>query len=127
MQAATVSKYAKVSTAKLKVRAQTVFNAWVRRRDEGECCISCGEFKTLEAGHYYSAGHHNNLRFTEDNVHGQCNRCNWRLHGNLTQYRFGLIKKIGIERVEQLDLLAKIRTPHKDDRFLFIDIIERYR
>ncbi len=122
----TIQKYAKYSTAQLKVKAQNVFNAWIRKRDEGEGCICCGSHNQIQAGHYYSAGHHNNLRFEEDNCHSECLRCNYFLSGNLTKYREGLIKKIGIERVERLDMLSKVDTT-KNDRFHFIDVIENYK
>ncbi len=126
VDAASIQRYAKVSTPKLKERAQKVFNAWIRKRDEGRGCICCGSTNRLQAGHFYSAGHYNGLRFHEDNCWAQCMRCNCYLHGNLNIYRINLIKEIGIERVEALDQLAKVRTT-KNDRFTFIDIIELYR
>lgn len=116
----------KLSTPKLKQKAQTVFNAWIRKRDEGLGCISCGSYNQIQAGHFYSAGHHNNLRFNEDNTNSQCLQCNFFLSGNLLKYRENLIKKIGLERVERLDLLSKIRTT-KNDRYLFETIIEKYK
>lgn len=71
---------------------QKIFNTYIRLRDQYEPCISCG--KTLvqkyDAGHYFNAGGHPALRFDEDNVHGQCVRCNRDLHGNLIEYRDGL-------------------------------------
>ena len=44
-----------------------------------------------------------NLRFTEDNVHKQCQPCNTHLSGNLLCYRINLIKKIGQARVDVLE------------------------
>jgi hypothetical protein len=38
------------------------------------------------------------------NVHGQCVTCNQFRHGNLLAYRDGLINRIGLEAVEQLDV-----------------------
>ncbi len=37
------------------------------------------------------------------NIHKQCYRCNRELSANLKPYRIGLIKKIGLKRVEQLE------------------------
>lgn len=89
---------------------QTVFNAYIRKRDRNQPCICCG--KPLgesavgggyDAGHYFSVGSHPNLRFVEDNVHAQRKYCNnWRA-GNAGGYRRGLIQRIGIERVEALE------------------------
>lgn len=83
---------------------QQVFNQYIRLRDRGKPCISCG--KTLQgkydAGHYYSVGSYPNLRFHEDNVHGQCVECNQHKHGNLIEYGINLPKRIGPKRVQAL-------------------------
>ena len=44
-------------------------------------------------------------------------------------YRINLVNKIGLERVEELEQIAQIsnRTPYKNDRFLMIEIIEKYK
>jgi hypothetical protein len=62
--------------AKLKTRsqwlkgAQIVFNRFIRLRDEGDSCISCGRNTgaKMNAGHYKSVGSTPALRFNEDNV-----------------------------------------------------------
>ena len=76
--------------------AQITFNAYIRKRDANEPCISCGT-KTgkMNAGHYYSAGGHSNIRFDEFNVFRQCEYCNNHLSGNLIPYGINLEKKIG--------------------------------
>lgn len=117
----------KKSTAGLKKEAIRIFNTWIRLRDHDQPCISCGRPTSLQAGHFHSAGKHNHLRFNEDNVHGQCLQCNYFLSGNLIKYRKNLEKKIGSERLEKLDLLASIKTPTKDNRFLFEEIIKKYK
>lgn len=127
MKAETIRKYEKITTQKLKTKAQLVFNAWIRNRDKDRCCISCGVYKIEQASHYYSAGKYNHLRFVEDNVWGSCLKCNYFLHGNLIPYRAELIKRIGIERVNSLDDAANFKSIHKNDRFLFIEIIEKYK
>jgi len=127
LDANTIQKYSKYSVAKLKAKAQTVFNKWIRERDKGSPCISCGSGIPTQAGHFYSAGHHNQLRFNEDNCHLQCVRCNMFLSGNLLNYRIGLIKKIGIVKVTELDLIASIKRAHKFDRFTLITIILKYK
>ncbi|MGL5293288.1 MAG: recombination protein NinG [Aeromonas sp.] len=86
-------------------RAQVAFNAWIRARDEGQPCISCGRFHAGQnhAGHYRPAGSNPELRFDPENCHLQCQPCNSHLSGNLTNYRPALIAKIGVERVEWLE------------------------
>ena len=115
------------STPQLKKKAIEVFNAWIRERDKEKPCISCGMARVEQAGHFYSAGHHNALRFNEDNVHGQCVRCNYYLSGNLNRYRVNLEKKIGAEKLARLDFIASIKKPHKDDKFFLIEIINKYK
>jgi len=92
--------------------AQTAFNSYIRKRDEGKKCISCG--KTLrvgnvDAGHLWSAGGHSNVRFNEKNVNAQCSRpCNKDLSGDVNNYRIGFIERYSKEDLEELDAIAKI-------------------
>lgn len=130
MDAKTIQRYAKYSVAQLKAKAQVAFNRWVRRRSEGEPCISCGSPNTSTASHFYSAGHYNALRFTEDNCWLSCQKCNYYLSGNLIQYRINLEKKIGKERLLKLDKLAAISKRNRSfkwDRFSLIEIILKYK
>lgn len=84
---------------------QRVVNDYIRERDHDLPCISCGTFDTVqwESGHYRSRGKASHLRYHEDNISKQCHHCNVQLSGNQQQYRLGLIKKIGSERVEELE------------------------
>ena len=88
--------------------AQTVFNKYIRLRDAGNVCISCQK-KPLKtnAGHFFNANNHWNVRFNELNVHLQCEHCNTYLSGNLINYRENLLKKIGEEEFNLLSLEAK--------------------
>lgn len=108
---------------KLLKKAQIVFNSWIRKRDVDNGCISCG--KPIDhAGHYFSQGHHSALRFNEMNVNGQCLRCNNYLHGNLINYRAGLIKKYGEQKVMLLEIsVNKIK---KWSRVELLAIIQIY-
>jgi len=93
-------------------KAQTSFNAYIRARDAGFPCISCGVPDgqgKRNACHYRPAGVNTALRFNEDNVFGGCERCNTYQSGNLVNYRIGLIKRIGIERVELLESNHEIK------------------
>lgn len=55
---------------------QLSFNKLMRLLDAGKPCISCGEYRPLEAGHFKSTGAHPELRFHPLNCHGQCRPCN---------------------------------------------------
>lgn len=86
--------------------AQSVFNAWVRERDAGLPCISCGTTANVQyaAGHYRTTQAAPELRFEPLNVHRQCNRnCNMGKSGNLIEYRVGLVARIGAEAVAWLE------------------------
>ena len=84
--------------------AQIVFNGYIRKRDEGKPCISCGSHTGKQnAGHYRSVGSAPELRFNELNCHLQCEKCNSYLSGNLINYRIELIKRIGLEQVDYLE------------------------
>ncbi len=87
--------------------AQQVFNKFIRVRDAGLNCISCNKpCKKENAGHYYSQGGHSNVRFNEDNVHLQCEACNTYLSGNLLNYQIGIEKRIGAQRLMELQAKA---------------------
>lgn len=84
--------------------AQRIFNKYIRLRDEQLPCISCGQHRnSYDAGHYRSVGAAPQLRFNEDNCHKQCVYCNQHKSGNAIEYRIGLVKRIGTERVEALE------------------------
>jgi len=92
---------------KLTKKAQIIFNEFIRLRDHGQVCISCRKVAKKEnAGHYFSAGHHGNIRFDELNVHLQCEPCNNNLSGNPHQYRIHLKKKIGDDQYVLLEQRA---------------------
>jgi hypothetical protein len=82
------------------------FNRFIRLRDAGNPCISCGAVSTdiqYHAGHFVPAGSCTALRFNEKNCHLQCARCNLFKSGNLAEYRDGLIRKIGARDAEILE------------------------
>ena len=122
----------------LKATATREFNKKIRERDADHSgiafCISCGKpiklgTKEYQAGHFYPGGNFPNLIYNTDNVHVQCLQCNYFKHSNALMYRQNLIQKIGVERVERLDILAAYHKRHgfKWDRFYLIDIIKRCR
>ncbi|MGP3209181.1 recombination protein NinG [Serratia marcescens] len=84
---------------------QRSFNDYIRARDEGSGCISCGSTTATEyhAGHFRTTAAAGQLRFNEDNCHLQCASCNVHHSGAITQYRINLITKIGAERVMALE------------------------
>ncbi len=119
----------KKTLSQLKAIAVTHFHKFIRNRDKDKPCISCGKYTTLQAGHYHSAGKNPVVRFNEDNVHGQCLSCNYFKSGDLINYTYNLIDRIGKERFDklklQVDLSKQIR--FKWDKYFLLEIIEKYR
>lgn len=99
-------------------KAQAAFNAFIRARDDGNSCISCGRFHDgqYHAGHYRTVGANPELRFEELNCHKQCSVCNNHLSGNLVNYRIGLVSKVGQESVDWLE------GPHKPKKYTVADL-----
>jgi len=97
-----------------------VCHRYIRERDKGKPCISCGTpYKhDHEAGHYYPSNQFSTLRFNEFNISGQCIACNRINEGNFENYTIHLPKRIGKEAFETLNALAEKekRTNHKWDR-----------
>ena len=96
-------------------RAQAAVNAYIRARDAGQPCISCGRpddgSHQRHASHYRSVGGHPELRFCELNIWASCSVCNNYLSGNLVPFRAALVAKIGLDKVEFLE------GPHEPKRY----------
>lgn len=108
--------------------AQRAFNAYIRERDEGRPCISCGRNDgevraqavggTWDCGHYRSVGASPELRFEPLNAHRQCKRCNRDMSGRVVDYRINLIERIGQEAVDWLE------GPNEPCKYTIQDLIE---
>lgn len=110
--------------------AQKAFNGFIRARDAGKPCISCAEplahtavGGAFDCGHYRSVGSAVHMRFVEENAHGQCKHCNRHLAGNHVAYRAGLIARIGLQRVEQIECDQTLRKYTKEG---LIEIARHY-
>lgn len=111
--------------------AQREFNAYIRARDRDQPCICCGlplgtgeVGGAYDAGHYRSTGSASHLRFNEDNVHAQRKQCNRYGAGRAVDYRTGLIARIGVARVDALEM---DNTPKKWTREYLVEIRDTYR
>lgn len=137
MNASTIQKYKSKSYSQLHKRAKFYFNKFIRLRDTDEygygLCISSGQRlkygnENCQAGHYI-AGTCKVLEFNEDNVNLQGKSDNYFKSGHQSMYRINLVKKIGTERVSDLEDMYQVskRTVRRNDRFLIIEIIETYK
>jgi hypothetical protein len=94
----------------LKIRkdaAKTACHAYIRARDHGKPCICCNRpyTKTFQAGHFLESGNNPDIRYDEDNIHGQSVYCNKFKGGDSDDYRGNLIKKVGLVTVKRLESL----------------------
>ena len=106
---------------------QVVFNKYIRLRDKDKGCITCSRpFRDkFDAGHFLSVGAYPNLRFNEDNVHGQCVHCNQHLHSNNAEYFVRLPERIGLDRFNKL--LEQRNEPLKLSIPEIKTLIEKYK
>ena len=74
----------------------------------------------MDAGHFK----HGVLDFDEINVHCQCKKCNKWMHGNLGEYSIRLIRKYGLEAIEELHRRAKEAT--KGETWDYDALIKKY-
>lgn len=111
-----------------EAEAKKVFQKWVRMRDTGLPCISCGTQKAREwhGSHYFDANRFSGLIFNERNVHKSCDYCNKHLHGNLIEYRKGLISRYGEDFVVSLEAEADMNRNYKYTREELTDIKQKY-
>lgn len=111
---------------KLLENTQKIVNSYIRRRDEGLPCISCGSINANQAGHWISVRQSSALRFNEWNIHLQCAGCNLFKHGNQAMYRIGLVDRIGEQAVKELEDIAinsKVKKWTRDELF---EIMRKY-
>ena len=87
--------------------AKIAFQRWIRFRDLGKPCISCGKVTNeMDAGHFKKAEIYSGVIFNENNCHSQCRKCNRFQNGNELNYRLGLIKRYGLDFANDIEQLA---------------------
>ena len=118
-----------LTSSQLINKLQPIFNKFIRLRDEGKPCISCGEYKQLQAGHYYPVQGYAGLRFDEDNVHGECAYCNCYDEGHLIGYSENIKERIGETDYKLLKQRAEDykRDGYKFGRAELRELIELYK
>lgn len=117
------------SLNELKAIARSVFQKYIRMRDQKLPCISCDktEAKQWDGSHFFKAEIFTGLIFDEDNCNKSCSHCNQYLDGNLIIYRKGLIKKIGEQRVLELEEKANASRLYKFTKEELREIAQVYK
>ena len=112
LEQAEKQRIANKSMSSLLLYLRDICHEYIRTRDKGKPCISCGcqWHSDFQAGHYKKAELISSLKFDERNINGQCVKCNIRKDGNIEGYRIGLIERYGSKYLEELDKEAVIYT-----------------
>jgi len=104
----------KSDKSKLIKKLDAAFSQYIRLKyadSRGFChCISCGKiyhWTRIQNGHYMSR-RYMSTRYAEDNCRPQCVACNMFRQGNIQSYRRNLIKEIGEERVDAVEIRARV-------------------
>jgi len=119
-----------ISLPKLKAKVQIVFNLFIRLRDKGKPCISCGTaWEDLQAGHFYSVRQYDGLRFNENNCHGECTYCNYFDDMHLLNYKQNLPERIGQDAFDELIESAHDykQNGYKWSRTELLELLETYK
>lgn len=110
---------------KLKSALQKEINTLIRLIDYGHPCISSGRYESkMEAGHYFTAGGHPEIRFNLMNIYLQSYSDNHHKSGNITGYRLGIKETFGIEIMKEIDGLPLVYQNHKITRLEVIRATE---
>jgi hypothetical protein len=107
-----------------KKKADRAFSLYIRQRDKGKPCITCGEYKEHDAGHFITRNHEA-TRYHEQNVHGQCLACN-RFQGG-KQYEHGLAINRRYGKGTAQKLLELSKTLCKRTKQDYEDIAQTYK
>lgn len=111
-----------------KKDAKTPFQKYIRMRDNGKPCISCGVITNkIDGGHYKKAELYYGVIFDEDNCHAQCRKCNRYLGGNEANYRNGLVERYGVKYVENLEQKAIETKEYMHSKDELIEIKKKYQ
>ena len=87
-----------------KAAAKKICHEYIRERDKDKPCICCGKplGEEYHAGHFLESGNNPQVRYDEDNIHGQRVDCNYFKGGDSGDYKENLIARIGKEKVNNL-------------------------
>lgn len=97
------------SISEYRSELQKLVNKIARLIDRGFPCISSGRRAlSYDGGHFYSTSASPQIRFNLLNIYAQSVHDNRDKHGNLIEYRKGLINEFGEDFMNELDSLPLI-------------------
>lgn len=112
---------------KLRSKADSVFNAWIRDRDKWLWCVSYGACNCKNcvehACHWIEAARYSHRR-NEDNVHWGCSTCNWyNKREHIMYYTSRMEKRYWTEWVTKQQQIKNKIKPDIDE---LLSIIDKY-
>lgn len=121
------AKSQKISTSKLKKKADELFSRYIRLKNSKNgktTCYTCkavADWKEHQCGHFVSRVHLS-TRWDEDNARVQCFACNiWR-KGNYDEFSRNLVKEMGPSILDELNARKNaIKSMKRYDYELLID------
>lgn len=113
---------------KLRSKADSVFNAWIRDRDKWLWCVSYGASNCKNcvehACHWIEAARYSHRR-NEDNVHWGCSTCNWyNKREHIMYYTSWMEKRYWPEWVTKQQQIKNKIKPDIDE---LLSIIDKYK
>jgi hypothetical protein len=97
-----------------------ICNPYIRKRDFANFgkCISQSHLKIENAGHYFSCGSNESMRFCPQNIHGQSIYANYHLSGDEINFKKGLEQRFGRKYLQEL---ARLKSEFKSQKKLTKD------
>lgn len=127
---AKINHRSKTSLKSLEKQVSTTVHRYIRLRDMYKPCVSCGAKwdDSFQAGHFYKSETHSLIKYHENNIHGQCRKCNLHFDGNFDNYKIGVKERISDKDLIALDKLsiASKRSVHKWTRPDLLRIRDHY-
>lgn len=92
----------------LKTNVQTWCHRFIKERDKGKPCVSCGQpwSDDHQAGHWKKASDYSTLKYWEFNIHNQCKGCNLMKDGNVQRYADRILKRISPEQKQEIERMC---------------------
>lgn len=117
------------SIAKLIQECQECFNAYIRKRDEGKGCISCGANYFSDCGHLFKKSTRPAMRFNPMAAHGQCRQCNSLPDGNYDAMCKGIARRYGKDYLVSViqESNESRKTDHKWSRSELEELIKYFK
>lgn len=111
-----------------KHKADKYFSLYIRERDKGKPCITCGRYSSkMDCGHFISR-RFEATRYDEKNANAQCIKCNRFENGNQFEHGQNIDHKYGSGTAEHLHFKSKMKCYRKkyDYEYIAMEYKKKY-